>query len=105
MVFVEQFPLRIQIIFGGNPNKAHRSLKSASLVTMKYPLCRGNTRSAAQSLESPNRSLDPFQAEIRVAIVGTDQQIEKPTAVANCGQRAASFRGYKKVLFPISGIS
>jgi len=28
--FVGKFPVRIQMIFGGNPNKAFRSLKSES---------------------------------------------------------------------------
>lgn len=60
--FVEQFPRRIQMTFGGNPRKVTRSLKSLSLVTIANPsfLANSQTReSEAYSRLSSCKCFDP----------------------------------------------
>ncbi len=57
---VEQLPLRIQIIFGGNPKKATRLLKSLSLVTIVNPSILANSQTTESSDVSSLKSIICF---------------------------------------------
>jgi hypothetical protein len=61
MSFVEQLPLRIQITFGGNPQKATRLLKSLSLVTIVNPSALANSQTTESFATSRLRSCKCFE--------------------------------------------
>lgn len=61
MSFVEQLPLRIQITFGGNPQKATRLLKSLSLVTIVKPSFWANSQTIESLATSRLRSYKCFE--------------------------------------------
>jgi hypothetical protein len=71
--FVEQFPLRIQITFGGNPKNATRLLKSLSLVTIVNPSVLANSQTIELLAISRLRSIKCFDpvndsAKIRTSL-------------------------------------
>ena len=60
MSFVEQLPRRIQITFGGNPQKATRLLKSLSLVTIVNSSVLANSQTTESFAKSRLRSCKCF---------------------------------------------